>query len=130
MWNEARLVAPSQQIEGKHLIHRSTTARKIKTFHDKDAPDKYVHEMIEAGESPEEAHFRKHMSYVVLDYVNGGLTVRFRAAKQISDAFSLLWKYQEILREELMRKAAYLTERYFEDICSEDLVLEMNDVTG
>ena len=62
--------------------------------------------MNEADESPEEANFRLHMFYVVLDNVNGGLTVRFWAAKQISDAISFLWKYQKMLREELKRKAA------------------------
>ena len=47
-------------------------------------------------ESPEEAHFRKHVFYVVLDNVIGGLTVRFNEAKQISDTFSFLWNYQKM----------------------------------
>ena len=49
--------------------------------------------MNETDESPEEAHFRKHMFYVVLDNVIGGLTVRFSAARQISFAFSFLRNY-------------------------------------
>ena len=44
-------------------------------------PHENVNEMNEADESPEEAHFRKHIFYVVLDNVIGGLTVRFSAAK-------------------------------------------------
>ena len=45
--------------------------------------------MNEADESHEEAHFRKHIFYVVLDNVFGRLTVRYSAAKQISDTLEL-----------------------------------------
>ena len=37
--------------------------------------------MNKADESPEEAHFHKHIFYVVLGDVIGGLTDRFSAAK-------------------------------------------------
>ena len=45
--------------------------------------------MNEADASTEEAHFRKHIFYVVLDNVIGELTVRFSAAKQIFDTSAL-----------------------------------------
>ena len=41
--------------------------------------------MNEANKSTEESHFQKHIFYVVLDNVIGGLTVRFSAAKEVSD---------------------------------------------
>ena len=96
MWNEAKLVAFSLQIEVKLFKGRSTTTRKRTRFHDEHTPDENVNEMNEADESPEEAHFRKHIFYVVLDNVIGGLTVRFSAAKHISDTFSFLWNYQKM----------------------------------
>ena len=72
MWNEAKLVAFSLQIEVKLFKGRSTTTRKRTRFHDEHTPDENVNEMNEADESPEEAHFRKHIFYVVLDNVIGG----------------------------------------------------------
>ena len=96
IWNEAKLVASSLQIEVKIFRHCSTTARKRTRFHDEDTPDENLNEMNEADESFEEAHFRKHIFYVVLDNVIGGLTVCFSAAKQISDTFSFLWNYQKM----------------------------------
>lgn len=90
MWNETKLVASSLQIEVKLFTGRSTTSRKRTRFHDEDAPDENVNEMNEADKSPEEAHFRKQIVYIVLDNVIGGLTVRFSTAKQISDTFSFL----------------------------------------
>ena len=99
-WIEAKLVASSQQIEVKHLRHHSTTDRKRARFHDEDTPDEDVNEMNEADESPEEPHFRKHIFYVVLDNVIGGMTVAFSAAKPISDTFSFLWNYQKMSKEE------------------------------
>ena len=87
-----------------------------------------MNEMNEAGESTEEAHFRKFTFYAVLDYVSGGLTVRFSAAKQISD-FSFLRYYQKMSKEELKRKATQLPETYCKDISREDLVQEMNHIT-
>ena len=59
-------------------MDRSTNARKRTSFHDEDKPDENVNEMKEADECLEEAHFRKHIFYVVLDNVINGLTVRFR----------------------------------------------------
>ena len=129
MWNEAKLVAFSLQIEVKLFKGRSTTTRKRTRFHDEHTPDENVNEMNEADESPEEAHFRKHIFYVVLDNVIGGLTVRFSAAKQISDTFSFLWNYQKMSEEELKRKAAKLAKKYSKDVSSEDLVQEMNHIT-
>ena len=129
MWNEAKLVAFSLQIEVKLFKGRSTTTRKRTRFHDEHTPDENVNEMNEADESPEEAHFRKHIFYVVLDNVIGGLTVRFSAAKQISDTFIFLWNYQKMSEEELKRKAAKLAKKYSKDVSSEDLVQEMNHIT-
>ena len=86
--------------------------------------------MNETDESTEEAYFRKHIFYVVLDNVTEQLTVRFGAAKQISDTFSFLWNYQRMSKEELECKAAKLAEKYFKDISSkEDLVQEINHIT-
>ena len=65
VWNEAKLVASSLQIEVKLFRHCSTTVRKRTRFHDEDTPDEDVNEMNEADESPEEAHFRKYIFYVV-----------------------------------------------------------------
>ena len=113
MWNEAKLVAFSLQIEVKLFKGRSTTTRKRTIFHDEHTPDENVNEMNEADESPEEAHFRKHIFYVVLDNVIGGLTVRFSVAKQISDTFSFLWNYQKMSEEERKRKAAKLAKKVF-----------------
>ena len=127
MWNEAKLVASSLQIEVK--LCKGRTIRKRTRFHDEHTPDENVNEMNEADESPEEAHFRKHIFHVVLDNVIGGLTVRFSAAKQISDTFSFLWNYQKISEEELKHKAAKLAEKYSKDVSSEDLVQEMNHIT-
>ena len=64
----------SLHIEVKLLRDRSTTARKKTRFH-KDTRDENVNEMNAKAESPEEAHFRKHILYVVLDNVIEGLTV-------------------------------------------------------
>ena len=80
-------------------------------------------------ESPEKAYFRKHIFYVVLDNVIGGLTVRFRAAKQISDTFSFLWNYQKLSEEDMKHKASKLVDKYSNDISSDDLVQEMNRIT-
>jgi len=60
-----------------------------------------------------------------LDNIIGGITVRFSAAKQITDTFSFLWNYQKILEEILKCKAAKLAEEYSKDISSVDLVQEM-----
>ena len=67
VWNEAKLVAPSLQREVKLSRDHIISARK--RFHDEDTPDENVNEMNEAAESPEEAHFRKHIFYVVLHNV-------------------------------------------------------------
>ena len=69
------------------------------------------------------------MVYVVLNKVIGGLTVCFRAAKQISDTFSLLWNYQKLSGEKLKHKASKLADKYSKDISSEDLVQEMDHLT-
>ena len=75
MWNEAKLVAANLQIEVQLFRNNNTTARKRTRFHDEDTPDENVNEMNETEECPKEAHFRKHIFYVVLDSVIGGLTV-------------------------------------------------------
>ena len=96
VWNEAKIVASSLQIEVRLHRDRSTTARKRTRFHNEDTPDENVNEMNEADESAEEAHFRIHIFYVVLDNAIGGHSVRFSAARQTSYAFSILWNYQRI----------------------------------
>ena len=99
IWNDAKLVASSLQIELKLFRDRSTTARKRIRFYDEDTPDENVNEMNKADKSPEEGHFRKHILYVLLDNVIGGLTVCFSAAKVISATFSFLWNYQKTKRK-------------------------------
>ena len=109
---------------------RNSIARKRTRFQYEDTPDENVNEINEADESTKEAHFQKHIFYVVLDNFIGELTVRFNAAKQISDTFSFLWNYQKMSKEESKRKAAKLAEKYSKDISSkEDLVQEMNHIT-
>ena len=56
MWNEAKLVASSLQIEIKLFKGRSTITRKRTRFHDEHTPDGNAKEMSEADESPEEAY--------------------------------------------------------------------------
>ena len=56
IWNRAKIVASSLQIEIKLSRDRSITARKRTRFHDEDTPDETVNKMSEAEESPEEAH--------------------------------------------------------------------------
>ena len=130
MWNEAKLVVSSLQVGVKLFRDRNTTARKSIRFLYESTSDENVNKMNETDKSTEEAHFRKHMFYVVLDNVIRQLTVRFSAAKQISDTFSFLWIYQKMSKEELKCKAAKLAEKYFKDINSkEDLGQEMNHIT-
>ena len=74
-----------------------------------------MNEINEVDESTEEAHFRKHIFFVVLDNVIGELTVRFSAAKQISDTFKFVWNYQKMSKEELKCKAAKLAETYSQE---------------
>ena len=62
MWNEAKLVASSLKIEVKLFKGRSNTTRKRTRFHDDPVQYENVNEMLESDESPEEAHFRKHIS--------------------------------------------------------------------
>ena len=112
MWNEDKLVVSSLQVEVNLFQGHSTTVRKRTIFHNEDTPNENVNEMNEADESLEEAYFQKHMFYVVLDNVIGGLTVCFSAAKQISDTFCFLWNYQKMSEEELKHKAAKLAEKY------------------
>ena len=129
--NEAKLVASSLQIEVGLFSQHSTIARKRTGFHDEDTRDDYVIEMNEADESPEEAHFLRHIFYVVMDNVIGGFTLHFSAARQISDTFSFLWNYQMMSEEELRRKAAKLAENYSNDISSEDIFyVVMDNVIG
>ena len=90
-------------IVSRHLATRGNT-KILRTPPPHTSSSENVNEMNEADESPEEAHFRKHIFYVVLDNVIGGLTVRFSAAKQISDTFSFLWNYQKMSEEELKGK--------------------------
>ena len=91
IWNEAKLVASSLQVEVQLFRDRNITARKSTRFQYESTSDENVIEMNETDESTEEAYFRKHIFYVVLDNVIGQLTVRFSAAKQIFDTFSFLW---------------------------------------
>ena len=95
-WNDTKLVACSLQVEVKSLRDRSITARKF--YHDENTSDDNANEINEAYQSPEEAHIRKHIFYVVLDNAIGRLAIRFSAAKQISYAFSFLWNYQKMSR--------------------------------
>ena len=53
-------------MEVKLLRDHSATARKKARFHVEDTLDENVNEMNEADDSPEEAHFRKHILYVIL----------------------------------------------------------------
>ena len=101
IWNEAKLVASSLQVKVQLFRDRNITARKSTRFQYKSTSDENVIEMNETDESNEEAYFRKHIFYVVLDNVIGQLTIRFSAAKQISDTFSFLWNYQRMSKEEL-----------------------------
>ena len=95
IWNEAKLVASSLQVRVKLFRDRNTTNRKSIRFLYKSTSDENVNNMNETDESTEEAHFRRHIFYVVLDNVVGQLTVRFSAAKQISDIFSFVWINQK-----------------------------------
>ena len=52
IWNKAKLVASSLQIEVQLFRHGSTAARKRIRFHDEDTPDENVNEMNEADKSP------------------------------------------------------------------------------
>ena len=61
IWNEAKLIASSLQMEIKTFQHRNTAARERTRFQDEDTSDGNVNEMNEADEFPEEAHFRKHI---------------------------------------------------------------------
>jgi len=128
MWNEAKIVGSSLQTEVELFRIRNITARKRMRFHDEDTPEENVNE---TDESSEEVHFRKHIFYVILDNITGGLTVRFSAEKQISDTFSFLFlrNYQKMSEEELKCKAATLAEEYSKDISRIDLVQEMNHIT-
>ena len=156
IWNEAKLVTSSLQIEVILLRDSSTNAR-VKGVHDEDTPDEIFNEMNEADKPDEEAHFRKHIFYVVLGDAIGGPTVSFSAAgnaiggptvsfsaagnaiggptasfsaaKQIFNTFSILWNYQQMSKEKLKRKAAELVGKYSEDISSECLEQEMNRIT-
>ena len=126
IWNEAKLVASSLQVGVKLFRDKNATTRKSIRFLYESTFDENVNKMNEA----DEAHFRKHIFYVALDNVIGQLTVRFSAAKQISDTFSFLLNYQKMSKEELKSKAAKLEEKYFKDISSkDDLVQEMNHIT-
>ena len=112
IWNEAKFVASSPQIEVKLLRHCSTNARKRTRFHDEDTLDENINEMNKADESHEEANFQKHIFYVVLGNVIGELRIRFSAAKQISYTNSFLWNYQKMSKGEVKRKADKLVEKY------------------
>ena len=101
---------------------------KTNRFHDEDTPDENVNEINEVDECFEEAHFRKHIFYVVLDNVIGGITVRISAAKHISDSISFFGNYQKISNAELKRRAAILAEKYSEDISSKYLVLKISSI--
>ena len=90
IWNEAKLVASSLQVEVQLFKDRNITARKSTRFQYENTSDENVIEMNETDESTEEAYFRKHIFYVALNNVVGLLKVRFSAAKQISDTFSFL----------------------------------------
>ena len=52
VWNEAKLVASSLQREVKLVRDQSTTARERTRYHDKDAPDENMNEMMEASPLP------------------------------------------------------------------------------
>ena len=89
----------SDRLPSKLFRNRNFTTRKKTRFQYEDTPDKNVNEINDTDESTEKAHFRKHIFYVVLDNVIGELTVRFNAAKQISDTFNFLWNYQKMSKK-------------------------------
>ena len=62
--------------------------------------------MIEEDEveSTEDANFRKHIFYAVSNYFVGGLTVRFTAAKQISDTFNFFGATKRSQKRNLSKK--------------------------
>ena len=125
IWSEAKTVASNLGIEVKLSRGRGATRRKRPRFHDDDVePDTDLPEVSESDDSPEEAHFRKFVFYVLLDKVIAGLTIRFRAAKEISERFSFLWNYLTMPPEEVEEKSRSLAEEYPADI-SQDLVQEM-----
>ena len=55
-------------------------------------------------EAPEDTNFRKHIFCVVLDNLIGGLTVRFTAAKLISDTFNFFGTTKRNQKRNLSRK--------------------------
>ena len=61
IWNEAKLIAFSLQLEVKLFRDRNSTAKKRTRFQYDDTPDKNVNEMNEADESTEKAHFRNYL---------------------------------------------------------------------
>ena len=128
--NEAKLVASSLQVvEIKLFRNRNSTVRKRTRFQYEETPDESVNEINQADESTENALFRKHIFYIVLDNVTGELTIRFRAGKQISNIFSFFGIYQKMSKEELNRKVAKLAKKYYKDISNKkDVVQEMNHI--
>ena len=89
IWNEAKLVASSLQIEVKLFKDRNSTAKKRTRFQYEETSDKNVNKMNEADKSTEKAYFRKHIVYVVLNNVIGELTVYFRAENRFLISLAL-----------------------------------------
>ena len=85
--------------------------------------------MNEADESSEEVNFRKHIFYVVLDNVIEVSCSSFECSETFFYIFSFRWNLQRMSREILHHNAANISEKYSNDIGSEDLVLEMNHMT-
>ena len=80
IWNEAKLVASSLQIEVKLFRDRNYTARKRTRFQYEDIPDENVNKINE-DKFTKKANFRNYMFYVILDNVIGELTVCFSEAR-------------------------------------------------
>ena len=127
IWHEAKLVASNLGIEVTLSRGRGGKKRKITQLQDElyDAmPDTDLSNIKEV-ESPEEAYFRKSVFYVMLDNVIAGLTVRFNAARKISQNFSFLWKYLTMSPQELEQASASMIHEYPKDH-SHDIIQEMN----
>ena len=81
--------------------------------------------MNETDESPEEAFFRKSVLFVLVGNVITGLTVRFRAVKQLAEKFDVLWKYLTLSESTLKEKTLSLAQQYADELDSEEFTQEL-----
>ena len=126
IWHEVKLVASNLGIEVTLSRGRGGKRRKMTQLQDElyDADTDLSNMEVE---SPEEAYFRKSVFYVMLDNVVAGLTVRFNAARKISQNFSFLWKYLTMSPQELEQASASMIHEYPEDL-SHDIMQEMHQL--